>query len=243
MRGKKSEAREKGGERREVGGEKKRKPRCCAAWLWFFLTSPLSPLPSWFYSRSRSVSRILSQRREPSAVVIHLEPMSPSLSSGLPGDPGSCLPARRATAFPLFGLAPGGVYQAVVSPRRQCALTAPFHPCRRGKRREVRCQRSEAKNHKPGKCRAHVRTSVFVRQSSPLICDFSDFFSLASNLFSLTSFPNGGVFSVALSVGLPRLPVRKHRALWCSDFPLRSAFIGCAPPRVESQRPPDRLHF
>ena len=30
----------------------------------------------------------------------------------------------------------------------------------------------------------------------------------------------GGMFSVALSVGFPPLPVRKHAALWCSDFPL-----------------------
>jgi len=29
----------------------------------------------------------------------------------------------------------------------------------------------------------------------------------------------GGMFSVALSVGLPPLPVRKHAALRCSDFP------------------------
>src|SRR3954466_14039285 len=29
----------------------------------------------------------------------------------------------------LFGLAPGGVCLAAVSPRRRCALTAPFHPC------------------------------------------------------------------------------------------------------------------
>ena len=30
----------------------------------------------------------------------------------------------------------------------------------------------------------------------------------------------GCVFSVALSVGSPRLAVSKHPALWCSDFPL-----------------------
>jgi len=42
---------------------------------------------------------------------------------------------RRANAGPqpgtrpLFGLAPGGVWPAGVSPRRWCALTAPFHPC------------------------------------------------------------------------------------------------------------------
>jgi len=46
----------------------------------------------------------------------------------------------------------------------------------------------------------------------------------------------GGVFSVALSVGSPRLPVRKHPALWCSDFPLRSV-------QARAQRPPDPLHL
>ena len=44
---------------------------------------------------------------------------------------------------------------------------------------------------------------------------------LLPHLFNLTrevALP-GGVFSVALSVGSPPLPVRKHAALWCSDFP------------------------
>ena len=42
---------------------------------------------------------------------------------------------RRANAGPpkrtrpLFGLAPGGVWPAGMSPHRWCALTAPFHPC------------------------------------------------------------------------------------------------------------------
>src|SRR4051794_25447521 len=43
---------------------------------------------------------------------------------GLPG-------TRRAASTSLLGLAPGGVCPADVSPRRWCALTAPFHPCRR----------------------------------------------------------------------------------------------------------------
>jgi len=29
-----------------------------------------------------------------------------------------------------LGLASGGVCLAAASPRRRCALTAPFHPCR-----------------------------------------------------------------------------------------------------------------
>ena len=37
--------------------------------------------------------------------------------------------SRRAGSAILFGLAPDGVYLAAVSPRRRCALTAPFHLC------------------------------------------------------------------------------------------------------------------
>src|ERR1700753_1779999 len=36
---------------------------------------------------------------------------------------------RRAGSTVLLGLAPGGVCLAAVSPRRRCALTAPFHLC------------------------------------------------------------------------------------------------------------------
>ena len=42
----------------------------------------------------------------------------------------------------------------------------------------------------------------------------------------------GGVFSVALSVGSPRLPVRKHPALRCSDFP-----PGAVKPRATTRLP------
>jgi len=42
---------------------------------------------------------------------------------------------------------------------------------------------------------------------------------LLPHLFTLTWEVSGGIFSVALSVGSPPLPVRKHAALWCSDFP------------------------
>ena len=37
----------------------------------------------------------------------------------------------------LLGLAPGGVCLAAASPRRRCALTAPFHPCLCTHSREV----------------------------------------------------------------------------------------------------------
>ena len=37
--------------------------------------------------------------------------------------------ARRAGSSLLLGVAPDGVWPAAASPRRWCALTAPFHPC------------------------------------------------------------------------------------------------------------------
>ena len=72
--------------------------------------------------RSGSVSRILSW------TTIHLVPpfggrgrLAPT-SCGLPG-------SSRAGSTILFGLAPDGVCLAAASPRRRCALTAPFHLC------------------------------------------------------------------------------------------------------------------
>src|SRR3954465_11876664 len=58
--------------------------------------------------RSGPVSRILSCAAE--------------AACGLPGP-------RRAGSTVLLGLAPGGVCLAAASPRRRCALTAPFHLC------------------------------------------------------------------------------------------------------------------
>src|SRR4051794_37282429 len=46
----------------------------------------------------------------------------PKRLCGLPGP-------RRAGSKVLLGLAPGGVCLAAASPRRRCALTAPFHLC------------------------------------------------------------------------------------------------------------------
>src|SRR5271165_5228860 len=59
-------------------------------------------------SRSRPISRILS------------------LSSHLSERPTWTSAGSLQTV--LFGLASGGVYPAAASPRRWCALTAPFHP-------------------------------------------------------------------------------------------------------------------
>jgi hypothetical protein len=60
--------------------------------------------------RRRSISRILSSSSHPSE--------RPTWTSA------------GSLRTVLFGLASGGVCPAVASPRRWCALTAPFHPCR-----------------------------------------------------------------------------------------------------------------
>src|SRR5665811_1297712 len=56
--------------------------------------------------------------------------MRPSIWEACHHAPRAAYPrAGRATRISLlFGLAPGGVYLADVSPRLRCALTAPFHP-------------------------------------------------------------------------------------------------------------------
>src|SRR6188472_2929151 len=77
--------------------------------------------PSRGLSFSGPVSRILSK-----ATIcligkgVPMEP--PKRPCGLPGP-------RRAGSTVLLGLAPGGVCLAAASPRRRCALTAPFHLC------------------------------------------------------------------------------------------------------------------
>ena len=69
---------------------------------------------------SEPVSRILSKAticlRKRSSREPQMRPC------GLPGPP-------RAGSSVLLGLAPGGVCLAAASPRRRCALTAPFHLC------------------------------------------------------------------------------------------------------------------
>ena len=59
---------------------------------------------------SRPISRILSR------AIIHLTRPTRTLAGHL--------------QTVLLGLASGGVYLAAASPRRRCALTAPFHPYR-----------------------------------------------------------------------------------------------------------------
>src|SRR5579859_3206811 len=78
--------------------------------------NPLFPLP--LFLRRRSISRVL-------CLCDHLsrEPVARPLMRSTRRVRGPHQPL-------LSDLAPDGVYQADVSPRRRCALTAPFHRCR-----------------------------------------------------------------------------------------------------------------
>ena len=73
---------------------------------------------------SGPVSRVLSSAPRRIETVIHLGRASPHASSFQPGS------GAGHSIAPLFGIAPGGVWRASLSPDRWCALTAPFHPCR-----------------------------------------------------------------------------------------------------------------
>ena len=57
--------------------------------------------------------------------------------------------------------------------------------------------------------------------------------------------PFGGMFSVALAVGLRRPGVTWHSALWSPDFPrrLRDAVVWPTPPRPLSHKSPERFDF
>src|SRR4051794_20691353 len=71
-------------------------------------------------SVSGPVSRILSR-----AAICLTGTGAPRATAVACGPPGP----RRAGSTVLLGLAPGGVCLAAASPRRRCALTAPFHLC------------------------------------------------------------------------------------------------------------------
>ncbi len=57
--------------------------------------------------------------------------------------------------------------------------------------------------------------------------------------FTLTSARAGGLFSVALSRGSPRVAVNNHLALWSPDFPRRDARTSTRPPGRLVRRGPD----
>src|SRR5688572_11004588 len=73
---------------------------------------------------SRPVSRVLSR------TIIPLESPSPATSSGLPGSTGGH-PLPLSWRLPYLALLQVGFAVPSVLPRPRCALTAPFHPCRR----------------------------------------------------------------------------------------------------------------
>ncbi len=73
--------------------------------------------------RSGPISRVLSWAS------IYLGLQLPAASCGQPGTDTASGQRRSRRTRPLFGLAPGGVWPASVSPHSWCALTAPFHPC------------------------------------------------------------------------------------------------------------------
>ena len=77
-------------------------------------------------SGSRPISRVLSW------TTIHLGRASPHASSDLPGN--SCGPqvrARKPACFPIWSCSRWGLPCRRMLPPTRCALTAPFHPCRR----------------------------------------------------------------------------------------------------------------
>jgi hypothetical protein len=82
---------------------------------------PIEKAPKGLF-RSGSVSRILSWTTIYLATVRSRGRALRPHSCGLPG-------SNRAGSTILFGLAPDGVCLAAASPRRRCALTAPFHLC------------------------------------------------------------------------------------------------------------------
>ena len=82
---------------------------------------------------SRPISRVLSR------TAIHLGCASPRTSSDLPGSrAGHTLPILDGSAgFPIWSCSGWGLPCRGVLPPARCALTAPFHPCRRPLLRET----------------------------------------------------------------------------------------------------------
>jgi hypothetical protein len=76
--------------------------------------------------RSWPISRVLSR------TVIHLGRTSPRASSDLPGNTRGPRAAARSRMLPYLVLLRVGFTLPLVLPPARCALTAPFHPYRRG---------------------------------------------------------------------------------------------------------------
>src|SRR3954465_4966141 len=154
----------------------------------------------------------------------------PRLRGGLPqqaGKPDSVVsshPSLRPTwtsagnlRTVLLGLASGGVCPAAVSPRRRCALTAPFHPCL--------CETHVQPRHR--RCVSVALSRGFPRVGVPttLPCDvrtFLDGLSLPPRLLGLhpSAYCPGACDSRALAaraagpsaLAVPPLEVAKPRA-------------------------------
>ena len=100
----------------------------------------------------------------------------------------------RARALRCLVLLPVGFAMPLMSPPTRCALTAPFHPCvEEMQKSECRMQNRRKDDHRD----LSLRSAFCIHRSA---------------------FPPR-FLSVALSVGLLRLDVIKHRALCSSDFP------------------------
>ena len=79
-----------------------------------------------FEGGSRPISRVLSR------ATIHLGRASPRASSDLPGNSrGPRVRALRPACFPIWSCSRWGLPCRRMLPPARCALTAPFHPCRR----------------------------------------------------------------------------------------------------------------
>jgi len=77
-------------------------------------------------SGSRPISRVLSR------TTIHLGRALPRASSDLPGNSrGPRVQARKPACFPIWSCSRWGLPCRRMLPPARCALTAPFHPCRR----------------------------------------------------------------------------------------------------------------
>jgi hypothetical protein len=78
--------------------------------------------------REPAVSRVLS------GAIIHLGQPSPTASSNLPGSPLGTGGADESAYSPIWSCSRRGLPCRGVLPPARCALTAPFHPCRRALR-------------------------------------------------------------------------------------------------------------
>src|SRR3954452_15870179 len=124
----------------------------------------------------------------------------------------------------LLGLASGGVCPAAVSPRRRCALTAPFHPCL--------CETHVKPRHR--RCVSVALPRGFPRVGVPttLPCDvrtFLDGLSVPPRLLGLPHQPTGQA---------PAIRGQAMATRACSPPERGRSPAGCRP-RGSTERAPD----